>query len=68
MWVQKTSYIWKKNYSWNPATFSCENGKYLASITDSSVITCDEIIEAEATSYDKKAKTVTTNFNEKFNL
>ena len=35
-----------------------ENGKYLASITDNSVIMCDEIIEEET-------KTVTTNFNEK---
>ena len=58
----------KKNYIWNPATFSCKNGKYLASITDSSVITCNEIIEAEATSCDIKTKTVTTNFNEKCNL
>ena len=30
----------------------CENGKYLASIMDDSVITCDEIIE----SYDKEKK------------
>ena len=37
--------------------FSCENGKYLASIFDNSVITCDEIIE--------KTKAVSTNFNEK---
>ena len=35
-----------------------ENGKYLASITDNSVIMCDEIIEEET-------KTVTTNFKEK---
>ena len=34
-----------------------ENGKYLASIMDDSVITCDEIIE--------ETKTVPTNFNEK---
>ena len=26
---------------------SCENGKYLASIIDNSVITCDEIIHVE---------------------
>ena len=42
---------------WNPATCSCENGKYLASIMNDSVITCDEIIE--------EPKTVPTNFNEK---
>ena len=34
-----------KDYIWNPATCSCENGKYQASIMDDSVITCDEIIE-----------------------
>ena len=34
----------KKDYIWNPATFSCKNGKYLASIIDDSVITCDEVI------------------------
>ena len=42
----------------NPATCSCENGKYLASIIDNSVITCDEITDAET-------KTIPTNFNEK---
>ena len=41
---------------WNPATCSCENGKYLASILDDSAIICDEVIE----SYEKE-----TNFNEK---
>ena len=46
-------------YIWNPATCSCENGKYLASIVDDSVITCDKIIDAEVT------KTITTNFNNK---
>ena len=50
---------------WNPATCIYKNGKYLASITDVSVITCDEIINAEAKSYDEETKTVTTNFNEK---
>ena len=38
-----------KIYVWNLATCSCENGKYLASIVDNSVIMCDEIIEAEGT-------------------
>ena len=37
---------------WNPATCSCENEKYLASIMDNSAITCDEIIE----SYDEEKK------------
>ena len=33
----------RKNYTWNPAVRSCENGKYLASITDDLFITCDGI-------------------------
>ena len=42
--------IWKnitcaKNYIWNPATCSCENGKYVASTIDDSVVMCNEIIE-----------------------
>ena len=52
----KKSHVCEKDYIWNPATRSCENGKYLASITDDSVITCDEIIEET---------TFPTNFNEK---
>ena len=38
-------FVCEKDYIWNPATRSCENGKYLASITDDSVITRDEIME-----------------------
>ena len=34
----------KKDYSWNPSTCICENDKYLKSIADTSVRTCDEII------------------------
>ena len=36
----------KKDYVWNPATCSCENGKYLASIRDNSAIMFDEIMES----------------------
>ena len=54
----------KKYYIWNLATCSCENGKYLASIIDNSVIMCDEIIHAVAKSYNEKTKSVPTNFNE----
>ena len=54
----KTLYMWKKDIL-NPATCSCENGKYLASTIDNSVITRDKITDAEET------KTVTTIFNEK---
>ena len=49
----------KKNYIQNPSTCNCENRKYLYSIP------CDEIIDAEAKSYDEEIKTVQTNFNEK---
>ena len=34
----KKHHVSEKDYIWNPATWSCENGKYLASITDDSVI------------------------------
>ena len=51
----------KKHYVQNPATFYCKNGKYLANITDESVIICDEVIK----SYGEEIKTIPTNFNEK---
>ena len=57
----KKHHICEKDYVWNPAKCNCENGKYLASIKDDSVITCDEVIK----SYDEKIKTIPTNFDEK---
>ena len=39
-------HICEKDCIWNPATCSCKNGKYLASIIDDLVIKCDEIINA----------------------
>ena len=45
----------------NPSTCNGKSGKYLATIMNDSAIMCNEIIE----SYDKKTKTVPTNFNEK---
>ena len=54
----KKHHICEKDYIRNPATCSCEDGKYLASIMDDSAITCDKIIKEET-------KTVTTNFNGK---
>ena len=42
-WECKKCHVHEKDYIWNSATCSCENGKYLASIIDDSVITCDEI-------------------------
>ena len=53
----KEDILWEKDYIWNPATRSFENGKHLASIIDDLVITCDEIV--------KETKTIPTNFNEK---
>ena len=37
----KKRHICEKGYIWNPARCSCENGKYLGSIIDNLVITCD---------------------------
>ena len=51
-------HICEKDYIWNPATGNCKNVKYLASIINDSVITFDEIIDAEATPYDEETKTV----------
>ena len=36
----------EKDYIWNRATCIYQSGKYLASIIDDSVITCDKIINA----------------------
>ena len=62
----------KKDCVWNPAMCNCENEKYLASIMDDSVITCDEIIKSDKESGDSGAKLNDkakpfdkTNFNEK---
>ena len=52
-------------FVWNPSSCNFKNGKYLASIIDDSVITCDEVIE----SYDEEIKTIPTNCNtKKYNL
>ena len=37
-----------KNYVWNLATCSCENGYYLESFIDDSAIICDKVIDADA--------------------
>ena len=49
-WECKKYHVCEKDYVWNPATCSCENGKYLARIIDNSAITYDEVIE----SYDEE--------------
>ena len=45
--------MWKR-LCWNPSTCGYETEKYLASIIDNSVLTCDQII--------KETKTVPTVF------
>ena len=65
----------QKDYIWNPSTCTCKNSKYLASIIDDSVITCDEIMETtikiQWKSFQQKRfqqKTITSNFNKKRQL
>ena len=53
----KVHCVCEKDYIWSPATCSCENGKYLASVIDNSMVTCDEVLE--------ETKTIPTKFNEK---
>ena len=60
--VNMTVRTWK-----NPATCTCDSSEYLASITDNSGITCDQIIEETKTTPTKAipTKTVSKNFKEK---
>ena len=57
----KKYHICEKEYVWNRHACICENGKYLESIMDDLVTTCDVVTD----SYDEEIKTVQTNFNEK---
>ena len=52
--------VCEKDYIWNPATCSCENGKYLASVIDDSMIRCGEIIEMTKTIPTKTIPTKST--------
>ena len=65
----KKRHVCEKYYVKNPATSSCKNRKYLASIMDDSAIICDKVRDAdrdvEAKLYDKETKAVPTTFNEK---
>ena len=51
----------KKDYSLNPSTCICQNGKYLENIADSAVIKCDEIINATNIGSTNVANTIPTN-------
>ena len=53
-------HICEKDYVWKPATCNCENGKYLASIIDDSIITCQEAIKSN----EGEVETIPTNFKE----
>ena len=61
----KRYHAYEKDYTWNPATCSCQNGKYLASILNEWAIACDEVIDVQAKSNGKETKPFPTNFNEK---
>ena len=58
----KKCHVCEKDYVWNPATCNCENGKYLTSIMDDSVIECDKIIYTEKTNFNEKNITSKTKF------
>ena len=49
------------DYSWNPRKSICDNGKYLKSITDTSMVTCNEIISVMAIVSTKMSNTIATN-------
>ena len=55
-------HVREKDYIWDPATCSCQYGKYLASIMDDSAIICDEFMSVNAKA---KSNNKETNFNEK---
>ena len=54
--------VCEKYFVWNPATCTCKNGKYLASIIDDSVLTCEEMKEAKETKTILKNISKTKNF------
>ena len=57
-----------KNYSWNPSTCIYENDKYLKSIADTSVIVCDEIINATDSVSTNVTNTISTNVMSMYQL
>ena len=52
--------VCEKDYIWNPSTWRCHDGKYLASIMDDSAIMCDKFLG----SCNKETKTIPISFNE----
>ena len=61
----KKDHTSKKDHICILSSCSCKNERYLASIIEDLVITCDGIIDAKTKSSNEKAKTIPTNFNEK---
>ena len=56
--ISKSKWCLWKDYIHNPATCTCENSKYVGSIIDGWVITCDEFIKVTKSA---STKTVLTN-------
>ena len=50
----------KKDNSWNPSLYICENMKYLKGVADTSVIECDEIVLVMGVLSRKKTNTIAT--------
>ena len=59
----KDYYECEKDYICNPATGICENGRYAGSVTDNSVITCDEIRDETKTVSIKSTSTKSNSKN-----
>ena len=59
MWIEKYRKC-KKDYSWYPTTYICENSKYLKSIAYDSKTVCEETMNAtnsvSTNFYSKKAR------------
>ena len=55
----------KNDYSWNPSTCICKNGKYLKSTTDDSKIVCDETIDVMDIISTNVTSFVSINFDDK---
>ena len=56
--------VYEKEYVWNPSKCICENGKYLASIMDDSMMWWKWWKYRK--SYDEKIKTIPTNLRKTF--
>ena len=55
----------KKGYSWNTSICVSENGRYLKSVADDSLITCDEIMNGTGSVSTNVTSTVLKKFHNK---